>query len=149
MVPDEQRLRGISDFIATLTLVRVALGLGMAAGVVVLYALWESRQSWASLVWQSPTLLGVISVGGILIAVGAAINSLQQRLDARTDSLYQQMRDQIVDMQNSIKQNDKQNSDDRREMQRQINDLTMAEQRCQLRVQLLQQELEAIGRRTS
>lgn len=143
---DEQKAKTLSDFLATLTIGRVSLGLAGAAGSIVLYALWENRATWAPLVWQSPTLLAVIAVGVMLFAVGAAINSLQNRLDLRTAEVYRQMRDQIGDLKSQIEGA----AADRRVLQQQINDLTLAEERCQQRVRELTLKLESYaGQRRS
>lgn len=147
MNEQESKLKSVSDFMSSLTLSRVGLFLLVCAGAMVLYALYESRTSWAPMLWQSPTTIVTFGILVTVIAGGAAINSLQARLDQRTDSLYRQMRDQIEDMQKAISEA----AADRRTMSDQIALLTAAERECQQRLMLLRKELEtyAGGRRAT
>ena len=141
------KLKPIAEFLGNLTLARVLLGLGLATGGVVLFAMWEARMSWAPMIWQSQTLIAVLGVGGVLIAIGGAINSLQHRLDHRTDALYAQMRDQIAGLQEQISAG----KSEREAMMQRIVDLTISEERCQLQMESLRRELHSYagGRRAT
>lgn len=142
-----EKLQNVADFLGNLTLSRILLGLGFAAGGVILFAMWEARAQWAPMIWQSHTLIAAMGVGGVLIAIGAAINSLQNRLDHRTESMHAQLREQIAALQEQITLADKERST----MMKSIVDLTIAEERCQLTVASMQRELRsyASGRRST
>ena len=127
----EKNIGALGEFLAALTLTRVFLGLLIGAGGVMIAALWEQRAIWTPLFWQSAWLLSGLCVGLLLIAVGASVNSLQSRLEARTESLYRQMRDQIVDLQTSTGQ--------------QILALQTAEQACQNRLQEVLLKMAELG----
>jgi TolA-binding protein len=134
---EEKKLGAIADFLSSLTLARVALGLVLAGGCTMIYAMWESRAQWSATLWQSPTVLAVVLVGCLLTALGAFMNSLQRRLDDRTDALYQQLRDQKEDMQRAIERGD----EERRDMRLDMAQLVIAEKQCQQRLHELKEEL--------
>lgn len=136
--------KNAGGFLRSLSLSRVVLALTLAAGGVVLFALYESRDTWRESIWSSPLLLGMITAGGAIAAVGAALMSMQRRLDDRGATLYSQMRDQIEDMQRALEASAverraqyEQAATDRREQQAQISALVAAEARCQERLDRL------------
>lgn len=91
------KLSSVGDFLAKLTLARVLLGFGFGAGSLALYALWKTIDSWAVYVWQSQLLLALL-LGGIgVIVVGAALLSLQKRVDRNAEALQAQMQERIVE----------------------------------------------------
>lgn len=142
MQPDDDmtKLGAVADFMARLTLARVLLSLMAGGGSVAIYALWEQRAQWTPYLWQSQPLLIALLVGGVLIAVGAAMQAFQRRVDTQNAQLYQQMRDQINDLRREIEEG----RAERRELQLSITDLTAAEKVCQERVTRLTHELERV-----
>ena len=99
-----ESLRTVSAFMAGLSLRRVVLVLLLMMGGVLIYAMWETRLEMAFSIRQSPSVMVALLVGMLLLGIGAALNSMQMRLDQRTDQIYRQMRDQIEDLQHQVKE---------------------------------------------
>lgn len=138
------KLQQIAEFLVRLTLARVLLGMLFAAGTVILYALWEVRSVWAGQIWQSQQLLVALLVGGTLIAVGAAMQSLQKRVDQQHAALYQQMRDQLGDLRQQVDLG----AQERRLLQTQVTDLTAAEAACDALVKRLREDMDEFRRQS-
>lgn len=148
-MPDQEgRLRAIADFLARLTPTRVVLGLLFALGSVAVYALWETRGQWAIYLWQSQALLLSLLVGGVLVAVGAALQSQQKRGDIRMDTLYAQMRDQLNDMRREIELQRADRTTERMQLQHEIDELTERDRACQDRLREISVQLADLKRRT-
>ena len=96
---DETRITAFSNFLGSLTIGRVILGLTLAAGSVLLWALWEARLAWVDTMFASPALLALIGAGVLLIAMGAGF---QARLEASQTLMYRQMRDTADGLQHRI-----------------------------------------------
>lgn len=95
----EKIIQSLGGLLSVLTLSRVALAVSGGVGVLIMYALWETRLVWAQNLADSPVLLGGIGVGVVLVAVGA---TFQARVDAAHALMLQQLSRTAEDLQRRI-----------------------------------------------
>lgn len=133
----ENTINAARSAITGLTLQMVLLTLLLSGGGVLLYGLWEARAIWAPVAWQSPTLMGLIGGGSLLLLVGWILSSQQRRLVSVQDALFAQLKDQANDMHEALKLA----TTEMNKLRSEVAAITDAERRCQDRVRELERKL--------
>lgn len=98
----EKLVAGFVAIFTKLTLSRVILALLLSVGGVCVYGLWETRAQWVPTLLQSQVTLVGLSAFMVATLIGFVWDSLQRRLDQRTDNMYSQLRTQAEDTQKAL-----------------------------------------------
>lgn len=144
-----------------LTVQRALLILGLGAGAVFLYALYDARNQWSPYLWQSPALLSGLLVGLLLIAGGAALQSVQKQNQAANQSLLALMQDQAKEQRAQITELRREQQEMRRQalseqhehnrqnetLRRQLLEVQVSEAVCKERVEHLQRNILHLAKR--
>lgn len=159
----DERSRTLTDTLLDrrLTVQRVLLIFVFGGGVVVLWALYDVRTQWAPFLWTSPALMVGLLVGLVLIAGGAAVQSLQRQHQSANQSLLGLMQDQAKDLRREIGESRLELATMRREAlaERQehsrqmsavlveLSDVKAAEAACKARVEEMQRNIGHLAKR--